>query len=212
VFSIISALLPLTSLSLADQIIQFGMWVYLLVFFVLLLASTIIGGTVPDNTFLLLTGAIAAGDGLSIELLFIAAVAGGFVGYEINYWSGRLFGDTVCKRRCPAVLNDTNIKKALDLMDTFGPVSLILSRFLPVLNLPSFLAGVNAMKYRKYVAYNIFSAVIWCTILITTGYSLGNVSLIGAYLDYITDIFIAVTLVTIIIAIVMFARDFKNGT
>jgi membrane-associated protein len=104
------------------------------------------------------------------------------------------------------------VKKALDLMDKFGPVSRIFSRFLPVLNLPSFIAGVNSMKYRRYVAFNLLSAVIWCTVLQTTGYFLGNISLIGAYLDYITDIFITFMAVTIIIAIVLFARDYKNAT
>lgn len=211
-FPLLSALPSLSSLSLADQILQSGMWVYLLVFLVILLASTIVGGPIPDNTFLLLAGAVASGDGLSMELLLIVAMAGGFAGYEINYWSGRLFGNTICKRRCPRVLDDKNVRKALDLMDKFGPASLIFSRFLPVLNLPSFIAGVNSMKYRRYVAFNLFSAVIWCTVLLTTGYFLGNISLIGAYLDYITDIFIAFMAVTIIIAIVLFARDYKNAT
>jgi membrane protein DedA with SNARE-associated domain len=91
VFPLLSALPSLSSLSLADQILQSGMWVYLLVFLVILLASTIVGGPIPDNTFLLLTGAVASGDGLSMELLLIVAMAGGFAGYEINYWSGRLF-------------------------------------------------------------------------------------------------------------------------
>ena len=210
-YPLISALQPLTSLSLVDQILSFGIWLYLLVFLIIMLASTIVGGTIPDNTFLLLTGAIASGDGLSVELLLLVAVSGGFAGYEINYWSGRLFGQSVCKRRCPTILDDKNLRKALDLMDRFGPVSLILSRFLPVLNLPSFIAGVNVMNYRRFVVYNLFSSVIWCGILLTTGYFIGNISLIGMYLDYITAIFIVITVVTIIVAGVMFFRDYKNA-
>lgn len=103
-FPLLSALPSLSSLSLADQILQSGMWVYLLVFLVILLASTIVGGPIPDNTFLLLAGAVASGDGLSMELLLIVAMAGGFAGYEINYWSGRLFGNTVCKRGAPCTI------------------------------------------------------------------------------------------------------------
>ena len=142
-YPIISALLPLTSVSLSDQILSFGIWVYLIVFLVIMLASTIVGGTIPDNTFLFLAGAVAADNSLSMGWLLVAAVGGGFVGYEINYWSGRLFGLTVCQRSCPAILTDKHLRRALDLLDTFGPVSLVLSRFLPVLNLPSFIAGMK---------------------------------------------------------------------
>lgn len=99
-----AALLPLTSLSLSDQIIQYGIGMYLLVFLIIMLASTIIGGPIPDNTFLVFLGAVVMADGLSMEWIFVFAVAGGFAGYEINYWSGRMFGLTLCQGTCPAVL------------------------------------------------------------------------------------------------------------
>jgi membrane-associated protein len=105
------------------------------------------------------------------------------------------------------VLNDRRVRRALDLMDKFGPVSLVLSRFLPVLNLPSFLAGVNSMNYPRYFAYNLISAITWCGILLAMGYFIGTISLVGLYLDYITDIFIVIMAATIIIAVMIFVRD-----
>ncbi len=210
-FSLISALLPLTTTSLSDQILSFGIWVYLLVFLVIMLASTIVGGTIPDNTFLFLAGAVAAGNSLSVEWLLVVAVGGGVAGYEINYWCGRLLGLTICQRSCPMVLNDRRVRSAFDLLDKFGPVSLVLSRFLPVLNLPSFLAGVNSMNYHRYLAYNLISAIIWCGILLTMGYFIGSISLVGLYLDYITDIFIVIMAATIIVAVLIFVRDYHSS-
>jgi membrane-associated protein len=209
VFSLISALLPLTTTSLSDQILSFGIWVYLLVFLVIMLASTIVGGAIPDNTFLFLAGAVAADNSLSVEWLLVVAVGGGFAGYEINYWSGRLFGLTVCQGTCPTILNEKHVRKAMDLLDKFGPVSLVLSRFLPVLNLPSFLAGVNSMNYHRYLAYNLISAIIWCGILLTMGYFIGSISLVGLYLDYITDLFIVIMAATTIVAVMIFVRDYN---
>ena len=206
-----AALLPLTTLAISDQFIQYGIWVYLLVFVVIMLASTIVGGPIPDNTFLILAGAVSVDNSLSIAWLLAAATAGGFAGYEINYWSGRLFGLTLCRGRCPVILHDKNVRKALDLMDRFGPVSLVLSRFMPVFNLPSFVAGVNVMEYRRYVVYNIFSSGVWVGILIGLGYSIGSISLISEYLDYLTDLFIVILAASIIIVIVMFVRDYIKG-
>jgi hypothetical protein len=58
--------------------------IYLLVFLVILLVSTIVGGPIPDNTLLLLAGAVASGDGLSMELLLSVAMV-------ITPWIHRYF-------------------------------------------------------------------------------------------------------------------------
>jgi membrane-associated protein len=205
---LITALLPLTPLSLSDQILQYGIWIYLLVFLVIMLASTIIGGPIPDNTFLVLCGAVVTDDRLSMELLFVVAALGGFVGYEINYWSGRMFGLSICRGVCPVVLHEKNVRKTLAMMNRFGPVTLILSRFMPVLNIPSFIAGVDAMKYRRYIFFNLISSAIWCGILLMLGYFIGTLSIINAYLDYLTDLFIIILSGAIIITLVMFVRNY----
>ena len=211
--SIPAIVLPLTPLAISDQILQYGIWIYLLVFLVITLASTIVGGPIPDNTFLLLAGAVVVDDGLSIGVLFVAAAAGGFAGYEINYWSGKLFGLTICRGTCPVVLHDKNVRNALGMMNRFGPISLVLSRFMPVFNLPSFIAGVNSMEYRKYVVFNFISSCVWCGILLALGFYAGKISLVSQYLDYLTDLFIVILSVTIIIALVMFVRGYvkRNG-
>jgi membrane-associated protein len=207
VFPFLLALLPTTGPALTDQVLHLGLWVYLGVFIVIMLASTIVGGTIPDNTFLVITGAVAADNGLPVLWFLAMAIGGGFAGYEINYWSGRLFGLTVCQGRCPAVLADTNVRRGLDLVDRFGPLSLVLSRFLPVLNLPSFIAGAETMNYRKYVVYNLISALLWAGSLMTIGYFLGGISIVGEYLDYVTDFFIIITIATVLIAVGIFIRD-----
>jgi membrane-associated protein len=208
VFPIIATQLPLSPLSILDQIVQYGILVYLLLFIIILFSSTIVGGPLPDNTVLLLIGAAAIDDNLSLVWLFIMATVGGFVGYEINYWSGRLFGLKICRSMCSTVLHDKNVRKALDMMDHFGPAALILSRFMPVLNLPSFISGVNAMDYRRFVGFNFISSAIWCGTLLVLGYYIGTIPIIIEYLDYITDLFIIILAIAIIIVLIKFALDY----
>ena len=205
---IAAALLPFSSISLADSVFQYGVWVYLLVFLVITLSSTIAGGPIPDNTLLLLTGAVAIGDGQSLWWLFVVAVLGGYAGYEINYWSGRLFGLAVCRGVCPAILHDRNVRNAIGLMDRFGPVALVLSRFMPVLNLPSFVAGMNGMEYRRYAGFNLLSSAVWCGTLMLLGYYIGSIPLISAYLDILTDIFLIILAVAIGIVLAGLVRDY----
>lgn len=210
VFPVITILLPLTSVSITDQILSLGIWSYLLIFVVIVFTSTIVGGAIPDNTFLILIGAAAIDNELSMLWLVVVAVLGGFAGYEINYWSGRLFGLKICRGVCQLVLHDKNVENALDIMNRFGPAALILSRFMPVLNLPSFIAGVNAMEYRRYVVFNLISSAIWCGTLLILGYYIGSIPIINQYLDDLTDLFLIIMAVAIIVVLVMFARDFVN--
>jgi len=208
VLHFIAALLSLTPVSISDQVLSFGIWAYLLIFAVIMFTSTIIGGPIPDNMFLILVGAAAVDNGMSMEGLLVVAVLGGFAGYEINYWSGRRFGLTICRGACPVVLHDKNVRKALDMMDRFGTVSMILSRFMPVLNLPSFIAGVNRMNYHRYVVFNLVSSVAWCGTFLVLGYYIGNIAIISDYLDILTDVFLVIMAVAIVIVLVTFVRDY----
>ena len=113
----------------------------------------------------------------------------------------------------PVVLHDKNVTDALEMLDRFGPATLILSRFLPVFNLPSFIAGVNVMEYRRYMVFNLISSAVWAGILLMLGFYVGKISLVSQYLDYVTDLFIVVLAAAIIIALVMFIRGYvrRNG-
>ena len=95
-------------------------------------------------------------------------------------------------------------------MDRFGLAALIFDRFMPVLNLPSFIAGVNAMEYRRYVGFNLIDSVVWCGSLLVLGYYIGSISIISTYINYLTDLFIVILVVSIIIVIVLFVRDYAK--
>jgi len=208
VLPFIASFLSLNGTSLSDQILSYGIWTYLLIFIVILFTSTIIGGAIPDSTFLILIGAAAIDNDLSMLWLVVMAVLGGFLGYEINYWGGRLFGLRICRGVCQLVLHDKNVEKARGMLERYGPASLILSRFMPVLNLPSFIAGVNAMDYRRYVVFNLISSAIWCSTLLILGYYIGSIAIINQYLDDLTDLFLIIMAVAIIIVLITSARDY----
>jgi membrane-associated protein len=204
--------LSFTTLSISNQFLQYGLWMYLLVFVIVLLGSTVVGGLIPDNTFLFLTGAVARVNGLPIDWLLIIAFGGGFLGYEINYWSGRLFGIAMLRGIYQNVLQDKNVRKALDKMEGFGPVTLILCRVMPVLNLPSFIAGVDKMEYHKFVGFNLISSVVWGLSILALGYFFGGISIINTYLGYFADLLMVIIVIATIIALIIFARNYVHAT
>ena len=205
---IIAIQLPFTELSISYDFLHYGIWMYLLVFVIVMLGSTVVGGLIPNTTFLFLNGAVARVNGLSMDWLLLLAASGGFVGYEINYWGGRLFGNTLLQGIYQTALQHRNVRKAFDMMEDFGPVTLIVCRVMPVLNLPPFIAGVNMMDYHKFVGFNLISSAVWGFSILMLGYFFGGIPFINEYLSYFVDLLIVVIVVTTIIALVTFARRY----
>ena len=93
-------------------------------------------------------------------------------------------------------------------MEGFGPFALILSRVMPVLNLLSFIGGVDTMEYRMFAGFNLISSAVWDSSPQLIGYFFDSISLINEYLSYFTDLLIVMMIVTIIIAPVTFAHNY----
>jgi len=208
VFPIIAIQLPFTELSISYDFLHYRIWMYLMVFVIVMLGSTVVGGLIPNTTFLFLNGAVARVNGLSMDWLLLLAASGGFVGYEINYWGGRLFGHTLLRGVYQTALHHRNVRKASDMMEDFGLVTLIVCRGMPVLNLPPFIAGVNMMDYHKFVGFNLISSAIWGISILMLGYFFGGIPFINEYLSYFVDLLIVVIVVTTIVALVTFARRY----
>src|SRR5271157_5444400 len=153
--------------SLPVQTEHYGSWIYLLIFLTILVASSFIITPFPGNSLLFVSGALATTHQLEISWLFFISVTAAYVGYDINYWSGRLLGIAVCKQGCPGVFEDKNIKKSLDLMKRYGTISIIVSRFIPAVNLPPFFAGMESMNYRLYIGMNLAGAVLWSGLVLS---------------------------------------------
>lgn len=194
-----------------DQVFSLGIWAFVVLFFVFLFSSTVPGGMIPGNLLLLLAVAAVFDYGLSVTALILTATGGGFAGYQINYWSGRFFDLSLSRKGLPGVLNETNLQKARDLTEKYGPVALILSRFLPVFNLPPFIAGVESMNSRSYVFYNLLSAVLWCGIVLVLGYLIANIPLVRDHIDFITFLFLVIAASAFIVVGIMMVRDYLRS-
>jgi len=183
--------------SLLGPAIHSGFWFYMIVFVVILVGAVFIITPVPENSLLFIAGALAVSGQVSLGWVLAASVAGAYVGYDLNYWTGRFFSLAVCRRFCPTILHGRNIEKTRAFMERFGPVSVVISRFIPAVNLPPFFAGLDSMDYGQYVVVNLSGAVLWCGITVLLGYYVGSIDIIQDYVNLLFDLAILVTLVAI---------------
>jgi membrane-associated protein len=200
-------LLPDSAPSLLSPSFHSGPGFYLLVFLIILLGAVFIITPVPENSILFLAGALAVNGQVSLVWVLFVSVAGAYIGYDLNYWTGRLLRFTFCRRVWPHIFYERNVEKTRELMERFGPVSVVISRFIPAVNLPPFFAGLDSMNYGRYVAVNLAGAVLWCIITVFLGFFVGSLDIIQDYLNLLFDLAILVTVITIVYAGVTLVRE-----
>ena len=75
------------------------------------------------------------------------------------------------------------------------------------MNVPSFIAGVNALLYRRYLIFYLVFSTVWCGVFLLLGYSLGSISVVSDSLDYLMDLVFTILAAAIITTLVLLAGD-----
>ncbi len=185
---------------------QNALWFYLFIFFAIFLGAIFIPTFIPDSAILVLSGVLAKNGHVLVSGLIVSAVTGAYLGYDLDYWSGRVFGLGVCRARCPRILNESRLDQIRRLMERYGSWSILISRFIPILNIPPFIAGLDSMPYRRYMVWNLLGALLYCVSLILIGYYLGGFEIVSRYRFVLLDLAILIVLGVLVYAVLRFLR------
>jgi membrane protein DedA with SNARE-associated domain len=124
-------------------------------------AAVFIGFVLPGETAVLLGGFLASTNHLNIWLLcplvFVAAVVGDSVGYEV----GRLFGPRVIRWQV-FERHEARLDAARGMLRDRGGPAVFLGRFTAFFRavMPG-LAGLSLMRYRKFLVWNALGGFSW---------------------------------------------------
>lgn len=139
-------------------------------------SGLLVGFFLPGDTLIFTAGFLATRGafGLSVHvvalLLFLAAVAGDSVGYSF----GRRIGPRIFKRQDSILFHQDNIQRAEQFYERFGPVTILLARFIPIVRtFAPIVAGVGKMRYRTFVTFNLIGGFAWAVGITYLGYFAG---------------------------------------
>lgn len=152
-------------------------WGYLAVGVIVGLES--VGVPLPGETTLLAAAVLAgASHELNIVLVIAAAAAGATIGDNIGYWIGRRLGFPLLVRYGRGLhLGEAEIKVGRYLFQRHGGKVVFFGRFFALLRaLAALLAGVNQMRWPRFLVFNAAGAVVWAGVYGTIGYVLGDVA------------------------------------
>jgi len=135
----------------------------------------LVGFFLPGDSLLVTAGIFAARGDLDLVTLnaslSLAAIAGDSVGYGI----GVRTGPKIFTREDSLFFNRKHLISAKEFYERHGGFTIFIARFMPIIRtFAPVVAGVGAMQYRKFIAYNVFGGIFWVLSMTLAGYFLGT--------------------------------------
>ena len=167
---------------------------------------------IPSEVILPLAGFTAANGGFTLAEAIVWTTIGSVVGALLLYLLGRWLGH----ERLAAIATRMPLVRASDIDRTtawfarHGWKTVLFGRFLPIFrSLISIPAGIERMPVLLFVALTLLGSVIWNTIFIMIGFTLGrNYQVIEPYMDTLQ--WVVIGLVVLMIAIWAVRRILTN--
>ena len=136
----------------------------------------IIGGGVLASGACVTSGTCHPTNPLNFVAVILVALAGevlgSLAGYAIGRFGGRALVDKVGKY---VLLTHKDLDRAEAWFARRGEPFVLFGRFIPLLrSFVSFAAGLGEMALPKFLVYTVIGCAIWCTALVSIGYSLGD--------------------------------------
>lgn len=172
---------------LAQFVADYGVWVYALLFLIIFVETgVVVMPFLPGDSLLFVVGALCGVGlmdlGLSIGLLFAAAVAGN----QSNYTIGRWFGPKVFRWESSRWFNRQAFLQAHAFYEKYGGITIVAARFMPfVRTFAPFVAGVAQMTRSRFTFYDVTGGALWVGGIVLAGYLFGNVPWVKEHLDKI---------------------------
>jgi membrane-associated protein len=179
---------------------NFGIWGLLLVVFAE--SGLLIGFFLPGDSLLFTCGLLITSNQLdfplwaAVALICVAAILGDQAGYLF----GKKVGPSLFSRPDSRLFKQENVVKAHEFFEKYGPKSLVLARFVPIVRtFTPIIAGVSGMKYRSFLTFNIIGGVLWGAGVTLLGSWLGKIDFVKSNIEAILILIVLVSVIPIAI-------------
>lgn len=149
-------------------------WGYLGIFGLVFLGN--MGVPVPEETVLIAGGFLAAHGLLDREWVYAVAIASAVVGDCCGYAVGRTGGQHLLERLAGRFdFVRSRIERLRTFFDQHGSKAVFMARFVAGARfLAGPMAGAAGMPFLRFLGWNVMGALIWCSLMVTIGYLVGD--------------------------------------
>ncbi|MEU2714621.1 VTT domain-containing protein [Streptomyces sp. NPDC007205] len=180
----------------------YSIWGLLLVVFAE--SGLLIGFFLPGDSLLFTCGLLITSHKMhfplwgAIALICLAAILGDQAGYMF----GKKVGPSLFNRPDSRLFKQENVTKAHEFFEKYGPKSLVLARFVPIVRtFTPIIAGVSGMKYRSFLIFNVIGGVLWGAGVTLLGSWLGNIGFVNNNIEAILILIVLVSVIPVAIEV-----------
>lgn len=175
------------------------LWVYAAVFFFAYLEN--IFPPSPSDMVIVFGGSLAGIGRIDFLGALGAATAGSTLGFITMFGIGHWFGVKILESGKLSFIPRESVDKVEGWFRKYGNWIIVVNRFLTGTRaVVSFFAGMSHMRLLQTTALCFISALVWNTILVSSGTYLGhNWEKIGAYLTTYSQTVTAIVIITILV-------------
>lgn len=183
-----------------NELIQtYGAWTYGILFTIIFLETGIVFTPfLPGDSLLFAAGALADGGGLNVLLLFVLLCTAAILGDTANYAIGKYFGAFLLRRHS-RWFKPQHLERTHAFFERYGGKTIIIARFVPIVRtFAPFIAGMGAMTYARFFAYNVVGGVLWVAICLAAGYLFGQIPVVKQNFTLVIFAIIGLSLLPIV--------------
>ena len=184
---------------------NYGAWTYLLLFAIIFMETgLVVTPFLPGDSLLFAAGTFAALGSLHVGFLFLLLASAAILGDTVNYWIGHYIGPRAFSGDV-RFLKKAYLDRTHEFYERHGGKTIILARFVPIIRtFAPFVAGVGAMTYSRFIAYNVSGGIAWVAIFTFGGFFFGNLPVVK---DNFSLVIIAIILISILPGVIEFFRE-----
>ena len=182
---------------LADLIVQYGPWIYALLFAIVFCETgLVVTPFLPGDSLLFAAGALAATTGqMSIPLLWVLLAFAAILGDAVNYSIGRRLGTRVFSEDA-RILKTAYLRRTEAFYEKHGNRTIILARFVPILR-----------TFAPFV--DVVGGLAWVTIFLGAGALFGQIEFVKKNFEVVT---LGIVLVSVLPIVFEFVKEKRRPT
>lgn len=175
---------------------QYGTLTYAILFLIIFCETgLVVTPFLPGDSLLFAAGALSAGGGLQIKVLFVVLCLAPLLGDQVNYWFGRLLGSKLPFTEDARILKKQYLDKTHAYYEKYGGKTVIIARFVPIVRtFAPFVAGLGRMNYLKFICFSIAGALLWVSSFLLGGYFFGNIPFVKHNFTLTVTVIIVISL------------------
>lgn len=172
-------------------------WVGYVVLFGVVFAESglLVGFFLPGDSLLFTVGVVAGAGKLAVLQMIAMLAFASMLGDGIGFLLGSTLGYRLFQNPKSKIFRREYLDRTHEFYERHGGKTIIYAKFVPIIRtFAAFVGGVARMRYTRFLAFNICGAAGWVTLMVMSGYLLGNVQIIRQNFEKVVLLIIAVSL------------------